>query len=188
MVPTSAERGTRTSAFTTPVTAIASQQTSASAENRGTAVARAEARSELRDATAPSNAASPPTQSAAAMTCTMRLSVAMSCAPPAEECPVNATGSGPASANPRSTTDQPQVSTVRHPMSTIAAIIAVSTQDVGSASLGTIRSSKPGDSTSETGRPSASATLSGTISTAAAVQPTALHDAMRSARYPVPSR
>ena len=67
-------------------------------------------------------------------------------------------------------------------MSTIAAIIAVNTQDVGSASLGTIRTSNPGESTNETGRPNASATLRGTIRTAAAVQPTALHDAMRSAR------
>ncbi len=95
---------------------------------------------------------------------------------------MNATGSGPASASANSTTDQPQVSTVRHPMSTMAAIIAVNTQDVGSASLGTIRTSSPGERTSDTGRPSASATLRGTISTAAAVQATAVHDATHSAR------
>ena len=76
--------------------------------------------------------------------CSTRLSVATSCAPPADECPVNATGSGPASASASSTTDQPQVSTVRHPMSTIAAMAAVNTHDVGSASFGTIRISEPG--------------------------------------------
>ncbi len=157
----------RTSAFITPVTAIASQQASANAENRGTTVASADARSELRDAAVPSTAARPPTHSAAARTCSTRLSVARSCAPPAEEWPVNATGNGPASASANSTTDQPQVSTVRHPMSTMAAITAVNTQDVGSASLGAIRTSSPGERTSDTERPSASATLNGTIRTAA---------------------
>ena len=58
---------------------------------------------------------------------------------------------------------------------------AVNTEDVGSAS-GHDPEQEPGESTSETGLPSASATLSGTISTAAAVQPTALHDAIRRAR------
>jgi hypothetical protein len=123
-VPNRSDSGIRTSAFSAPDTAIASQQTSASAENLVTAVgswAAAPARRPARLSTA----TNPPTQSAAATTWMIRLSVATSCEPPAAECPVEATGSSPNTATASSTTDVPQRSATRQPAKITTATTAV---------------------------------------------------------------
>ncbi len=164
------------------MTASTIQQTSAIREYRGTAVASAADRSGPRLAASPITATRPPTQNDAASTCSTRLSVATSCAPPPAEWPVNATGSRPAAASPRTPVVHPHVSTVRHPAIATSAIRPVTVQAVAADSRGTTSRSNPASRTSTRGRPSASATFSGTSRNAASAHPAADHDAARSAR------
>jgi hypothetical protein len=112
----------------------------------------------------------------------------MSWEPPVEECPVNITGSGPSRVMPKRTAVHPHVSTARQPTRTTTATSVVSAQVVAGSMRGRRSRTVAGSSSWSTGRPSASAMLSGTMSRAAAVQPAAVQDAARKARYPATSR
>jgi hypothetical protein len=114
--------------------------------------------------------------------CSIRLSVARSCDPPAAECPVAATGSSPNTAAATSSTVVPQVSVMRQPANTSTATTAVTSQAVADSSRGTTAMSCPKPSTAVSGRPSVSATLNGIISSAATVQVAAAAAPARSAR------
>src|SRR5882757_11085422 len=159
----------RTSAFSTPETAMATQHTRARAENLVTAVGN-RAGASARWLARPSTATSPPTHSEAATTCTIRLSVARSCEPPAEECQVDATGISPTTATASSTNALPQLSATRQPANTTTANTAVNVHAVATSSWGTTATNRSKLSTSVTGRPRLSATVSGTMSRAPTVQ------------------
>src|SRR5262249_3447765 len=113
--------------------------------------------------------------------------VATSCEPPADECPMAPTGSSPPTASASSGTVQPQLRTARLPTVTTAAAAAVSSHACAAPSCGTALTTAP-KVRPLTGRPIASATVSGTINDAATHHSAPHHVTVLSAAYPLTLR
>ncbi|SLI41346.1 Uncharacterised protein [Mycobacteroides abscessus subsp. abscessus] len=129
-----------------------------------------------------STANSPPTQTAAATRCRIRLLVATSCEPPEAECPVNASGIMVRIEPPNSTGVQPQRSASRAPTATISANTTVVRQASAMSTCPIARHSCSGRQMSATGWPVVSDTVSGTSSAAQTAHARAKFDPIRTAR------
>src|SRR5690606_39069443 len=168
---------TRTSALTTPETAMTIQATSATFENRVAASVRCAPR--LRPCA--SSAMSPPTHSAAPMRWYSRLLVATSWEPPLAEWPVTATGTRPATATKNRVAVHPHDSTSLHPSASSNATKAVISQAFGCSMAPTKLRNLSGSSSSVTGLPAPSAATKNTEVNANTNQAQAAYPAVRTA-------
>src|SRR3981081_4530414 len=118
----------------------------------------------------------------------MRLSVATSCAPPLEECPVTATGTKPSTEMTNSVAVQPQDNAARQASARTKAMPAVSAHAPAWASPGVRLVRAETLRIEPTGLPTASAMVNGTVSAAPRNQTAAAQDAVRTAAYPWAAR
>ena len=121
VVVKTSDSGIRTNALINPDSAITISATVATWENRRTATSVCAP--PRRACTSTAN--SPPAHSDAPTRCQIKLLVATSCAPPAEECPVSASGMSESRPNPSRIGIHPHRRAVRHPMTSSNASRAV---------------------------------------------------------------